>query len=92
MLDKFFTLKNGCYEEYKGFLKVAFGIHPCYILWPSLLLFLDNYLSKFEFAFPSVAADSFFLAKENAHFRAERDQVKGYLSEKEPQIIIIWLS
>jgi hypothetical protein len=47
---------------------------------------LANCFAKVEFA-----AENFFLAKENAHFRAERDQVKGYLSEKEPQIIIIWL-
>jgi hypothetical protein len=54
------------FEEYKGFLEVAFDIHPCYILWPSLPLrqLLESWstvLSKVE-----VATDNFFLAKEHA--------------------------
>ncbi len=34
VLDKFITLKMDCFEEFKGFLEVAFAIHHCYILWP----------------------------------------------------------
>jgi hypothetical protein len=43
-----------------------------------LRLLLESWstvFSKVEFA-----AENFFLAKENAHLKAERDQGKGYLS------------
>ncbi len=32
-VGKFITLKMDCFEEYKGFLEVAFAIHPCYTVF-----------------------------------------------------------